>query len=83
MKKKLIARIDGNGRCFVGFAGRDKEYLKGLTPRPVTVVRDEYGRTEVDPIDVEYAIAKNRRPNAGIFFAGQDVKEYYIENREV
>lgn len=79
MKKKLIARIDGNGHCFVGFADRDKDYLKGLT-RPVTVVRDEDGRTEVDPLDVEYAIVKNRRSPAGIFFAGEDVKEYYNEN---
>lgn len=82
MKKKLIARIDGNGRCFVGFADRDNDYLKGLT-RPVTVVRDEDGRTEVDPIDVEYAIAEKHCSDAGIFFAGDDVKEYYNENREI
>jgi len=76
---KLIARIDANGRCFIGMHGRDNAWVKSGNTKPVTLVRNERGGDEVTLEDIGYAQLDHKIQNAGEFFASDDVMKYFLK----
>ena len=77
---ELIARIDGNGRAFIGKFGRDDKWVKKGNTRPVTIVRNEKGGENVSPEDIAYAQMRHKIQNAGQFYAEQDVMDFCISD---
>lgn len=75
---ELIARIDCDGRTYIGKFGRDNKWVKAGNARPVTVVRNERGGENVTVEDISDAKARHRKGyNDFTAFASEDVKEFY------
>lgn len=80
---ELIARIDCDGRTFIGKWGRDMKWVKEGNAKPVTIVRNEFGRQNVSIEDIAVARSKHRKGhNDWTAFAEDDVKRFYYEAQE-
>jgi len=78
---KLIARIDCDGRTYVGKWGRDARWVKSGNVKPVTIVRNEYGGQNVTVDDINAARARHRKGhNDWTAFADEDVKRFWEKN---
>jgi len=75
---KLIARIDANGRCFIGKFGRDNKWVKSNNTRPVKIVRNDDGGQDVSIEDIGYAQRDHKINSAGEFYASQDVMDFCV-----
>jgi len=75
---ELIARIDTDGRTYVGKFGRDNKWVKADNARPVTIVRNESGGQNVSVQDIVDAKVRHRKGyNDFIAFAEDDVKDFF------
>lgn len=80
---ELIARIDCDGRTYVGKWGRDMEWVKSGNAKPVTIVRNQYGGQNVSVQDIETARAEHRKGyNDFVAFAEDDVKRFWDEAQQ-
>lgn len=74
---KLIALIDGNGNCFVGKFGRDESWVFEDNVEPSETVYNESGYLDVDTADIDFARSKHPIQNGAIYFADEDVQEFF------
>lgn len=75
---ELIARIDCDGRCYIGKYGRDDKSVKAGNAKPVTIVRNENHGQNVSLEDIARARARHRKGyNDYTWFAEQDVADFY------
>lgn len=75
---ELIARIDCDGRTYIGKWGRDMKWVKAGNAKPVTIVRNEYGGQNVSIEDISSARARHRKwHNDWTAFSEDDVKAFY------
>lgn len=73
----LIARIDGNGTCFIGKHGEHSEWVKRKNVKPVTVVKNEKGNDIVMPEHIEIALSKHKYQGCAIHFFDEEVQQFY------
>jgi hypothetical protein len=80
---ELIARIDCDGRTYIGLFPRDAEWVNVGKARPVTIVRNEDGGQNVTVEDIEDARSRHKKGyNGFISFADFDVKHFWDNARE-
>lgn len=76
---ELIARIDCDGRTYIGKFGRDDVWVKAGNAKPVTIVRNEHGGQNVTVDDIENERACHRKGhNDWVAFSEYDVKDFYF-----
>jgi len=80
---ELIARIDCDGRTYIGKWKRDEKWVKSGNAKPVTIVRNERGGQNVSLEDIDSARSIHPKGhNDWTAFAEQDVKEFYYSHSE-
>lgn len=75
---ELIARIDCDGRTYIGKFLRDMKWVKEGNAKPVTIVRNQFGGQNVTIQDIEEARANHKKGyNDFVAFAEDDVKAFW------